>query len=109
MFHSPCNGGKCLAIRVTSLLYLRRSNGSPSEFASHAMHAKVALSPHLDVYNRTGYKVGITDFNMAEQQTSKAGPSPSSGSVVSEAWTRTELARHPQRPYPMDFIQALFT
>ena len=26
-----------------------------------------------------------------------------------EAWIRTELARHPQRPYPMDFIDALFT
>ncbi len=28
---------------------------------------------------------------------------------VPEAWVRTELARHPQRPYPMDFIEALFT
>ncbi|WP_263409346.1 acetyl-CoA carboxylase carboxyltransferase subunit alpha [Terriglobus tenax] len=28
---------------------------------------------------------------------------------VSEAWRRTEMARHPQRPYPMDFIEALFT
>ena len=26
-----------------------------------------------------------------------------------EAWIKTELARHPQRPYPMDFIEALFT
>jgi len=26
-----------------------------------------------------------------------------------EAWVKTELARHPQRPYPMDFIAALFT
>jgi len=26
-----------------------------------------------------------------------------------EAWIRTELARHPQRPYPMDFIESLFT
>jgi len=26
-----------------------------------------------------------------------------------EAWVKTELARHPQRPYPMDFIDALFT
>ena len=25
------------------------------------------------------------------------------------AWVRTELARHPQRPYPMDFIDSLFT
>lgn len=29
--------------------------------------------------------------------------------VVPEAWLKTELARHPQRPYPMDYIEALFT
>ena len=28
---------------------------------------------------------------------------------VSEAWVKTEMARHPQRPYPMDYIEALFT
>ncbi len=26
-----------------------------------------------------------------------------------EAWLKTEVARHPQRPYPMDYIEALFT
>ncbi len=26
-----------------------------------------------------------------------------------EAWIKTELARHPQRPYPMDYIEAIFT
>lgn len=30
-------------------------------------------------------------------------------SAVPEAWRRTELARHPERPYPMDFISALFS
>ena len=25
------------------------------------------------------------------------------------AWMKTELARHPQRPYPMDFIERIFT
>jgi acetyl-CoA carboxylase carboxyl transferase subunit alpha len=29
--------------------------------------------------------------------------------AMPEAWRRTELARHPERPYPMDFIEALFT
>jgi acetyl-CoA carboxylase carboxyl transferase subunit alpha len=29
--------------------------------------------------------------------------------AVPEAWRKTELARHPERPYPMDFIAALFT
>lgn len=28
---------------------------------------------------------------------------------VPEAWIRTETARDPRRPYPMDFIEALFT
>ena len=28
---------------------------------------------------------------------------------VSEAWIKTETARNPQRPYPMDFMEALFT
>jgi acetyl-CoA carboxylase carboxyl transferase subunit alpha len=37
---------------------------------------------------------------MAEQDAAAAMP---------EAWRRTELARHPDRPYPMDFIEALFT
>ncbi|MBS1799164.1 MAG: acetyl-CoA carboxylase carboxyltransferase subunit alpha [Acidobacteria bacterium] len=45
---------------------------------------------------------------MAEHQTSKAGHS-SAGAHVPEAWIKTELARHPQRPYPMDFIEAIFT
>jgi len=46
---------------------------------------------------------------MAEHQTSKAGPTSSTGSHVPAAWIKTELARHPQRPYPMDFIEAIFT
>src|SRR5438105_14681508 len=29
--------------------------------------------------------------------------------AMPEAWRKTELARHPERPYPMDFIAALFT
>lgn len=29
--------------------------------------------------------------------------------AIPAAWIRTELARHPQRPYPMDFIEKLFT
>jgi acetyl-CoA carboxylase alpha subunit len=36
-------------------------------------------------------------IQMAEQET------------MPEAWRRTELARHPDRPYPMEFIEALFT
>src|ERR1700734_2595540 len=46
---------------------------------------------------------------MAEQEPSRpAHPSPQAVPTP-EAWIRTELARHPQRPYPMDFIDALFT
>jgi acetyl-CoA carboxylase carboxyl transferase subunit alpha len=29
--------------------------------------------------------------------------------ATSPAWTRIERARHPQRPYPMDFIERIFT
>jgi acetyl-CoA carboxylase carboxyl transferase subunit alpha len=44
---------------------------------------------------------------MAENPQPK--PTPISEAPVPEAWRKTELARHPQRPYPMDYIQALFT
>src|SRR5258705_5850062 len=26
-----------------------------------------------------------------------------------QAWDKTELARHPQRPYPLDYIERIFT
>ncbi|HET7101097.1 MAG TPA: acetyl-CoA carboxylase carboxyl transferase subunit alpha, partial [Terriglobia bacterium] len=32
-----------------------------------------------------------------------------SAQAVSPAWSRIERARHPQRPYPMDFIERIFT
>ncbi len=35
--------------------------------------------------------------------------SPSVPQPVSPAWQRIETARHPQRPYPMDFIERIFT
>lgn len=45
---------------------------------------------------------------MTEQATN-----PASGSAELEpsprAWAKAELARHPQRPYPMDFIERIFT
>jgi len=42
---------------------------------------------------------------MSEQQSGNPTPAP----VVSPAWVRIERARHPQRPYPMDFIERIFT
>src|SRR5580698_3772558 len=50
-------------------------------------------------YNRFG-------IPMAENPQPKQ---PQSDLSVPEAWRKTELARHPQRPYPMDYIEALFT
>ncbi len=44
---------------------------------------------------------------MAENTSPKQSHQPAP--PVPEAWVKTELARHPQRPYPMDYIQALFT
>ena len=43
---------------------------------------------------------------MADQDSYSSQPPKA---VVPEAWIRTEIARDPQRPYPMDFISALFT
>ncbi len=42
---------------------------------------------------------------MSEQE---SGSSHQAG-VISPAWNRIETARHPQRPYPMDFIERIFT
>jgi acetyl-CoA carboxylase carboxyl transferase subunit alpha len=36
-------------------------------------------------------------------------PVPAPVAPVPEAWRKTELARHSQRPHPMDYIEALFT
>jgi len=41
---------------------------------------------------------------MSEQLTGNEQEAP-----VSPAWVRIEKARHPQRPYPMDFIERIFT
>lgn len=45
---------------------------------------------------------------MVEQEAGKLTQLADTG-VQPEAWRRTELARHPERPYPMDFIETLFT
>jgi acetyl-CoA carboxylase carboxyl transferase subunit alpha len=42
---------------------------------------------------------------MSEQETATSTKAP----VASPAWIRIERARHPQRPYPMDFIERIFT
>src|SRR5580692_13145550 len=42
---------------------------------------------------------------MSEQE---AGNSPEA-QAASSAWSRVERARHPQRPYPMDLIERIFT
>ena len=34
---------------------------------------------------------------------------PQDPQAVSPAWRRIEKARHPQRPYPMEFIERIFT
>jgi acetyl-CoA carboxylase carboxyl transferase subunit alpha len=46
---------------------------------------------------------------MAEQEAGKLEQVQAAEEPIPEAWRRTELARHPDRPYPMDFIEALFT
>jgi acetyl-CoA carboxylase carboxyl transferase subunit alpha len=46
---------------------------------------------------------------MAEQEAGKLAHIQAASAPVPEAWIKTELARHPERPYPMDFIEALFS
>ena len=46
---------------------------------------------------------------MAEQEPGELAQVQAAASQLPEAWRRTELARHPERPYPMDFIAALFS
>ena len=38
-----------------------------------------------------------------------AAPQQTGVETTNPAWTKTELARHPQRPDPMSFIEAIFT
>ncbi len=44
---------------------------------------------------------------MEEQETGRQPQA--AAAVVPDAWIRTEKARDPARPYPMDYIEALFT
>src|SRR5882724_818085 len=46
---------------------------------------------------------------MAEHEAGRSAHHHPAPAPAPEAWIKTELARHPQRPYPMDFIEALFT
>ena len=47
---------------------------------------------------------------MSEQQgTHGQAPAKPAAPAKSAAWDRIERARHPQRPYPMDFIERIFT
>src|SRR3984893_4646928 len=46
---------------------------------------------------------------MAEHEPGRTTHSHPAPAPTPEAWIKTEMARHPQRPYPMDYIEALFT
>lgn len=46
---------------------------------------------------------------MAELEVGKQTHTQAVGTAPPEAWVRTELARDPARPYPMDYIETLFT
>src|SRR6202034_1459895 len=46
---------------------------------------------------------------MAEHETGRCAHHHPALLPTPEAWIKTELARHPQRPYPMDFIETIFT
>lgn len=46
---------------------------------------------------------------MTDQDRKTAASTAAATQAVPEAWRRTEIARDPQRPYPMDFVEAIFT
>ncbi len=46
---------------------------------------------------------------MTDPATPNQDLTPPVAEPTNPAWIKTELARHPQRPYPMDFIQRIFT
>jgi acetyl-CoA carboxylase carboxyl transferase subunit alpha len=46
---------------------------------------------------------------MTDQASGANQQQPSAVEPVPPAWTKTELARHPQRPDPMSFIESIFT
>jgi acetyl-CoA carboxylase carboxyl transferase subunit alpha len=43
------------------------------------------------------------------EQANKIEELQAAAETTPAAWLKTELARHPQRPYPMDFIRTIFT
>ena len=47
--------------------------------------------------------------SMPDQDRRQVPSAPMLASGVPEAWRKTEIARDPQRPYPMDFVDGLFT
>jgi acetyl-CoA carboxylase carboxyl transferase subunit alpha len=53
--------------------------------------------------------MGMADHEAGKLEAGRLGHVQAGGTVVPEAWVRTELARDPARPYPMDYIDALFT
>jgi acetyl-CoA carboxylase carboxyl transferase subunit alpha len=46
---------------------------------------------------------------MSEQESTVSHSAPAVATAASEAWARIERARHPQRPYPMELIERIFT
>ena len=42
-------------------------------------------------------------------ETPQGKTSAPAAAPVPEAWAKTEVARHPQRPYPQDYIEAIFS
>ncbi len=70
------------------------------------MPASLASSRHDHI---GGASLRYNCGEMAEQEAGKQTHTQAVNTVVPEAWVRTELARDAARPYPMDYIETLFT
>jgi acetyl-CoA carboxylase carboxyl transferase subunit alpha len=80
------------------------SNAFSSSICANAFHP-VESTQAVDCANLEPIPVSSDKEQMSEPE---AGISLQA-QAASPAWIRIERARHPQRPYPMDFIEKIFT
>src|SRR5882757_9547512 len=90
-YHSLCNAGSCWEIEATCPPFQHPSHGSQSEDESTSPYGR---GRDAESARTVQSSLRFTDFDMAEHQTNKAGPTSSAVVQIPEAWHKTELARH---------------
>jgi acetyl-CoA carboxylase carboxyl transferase subunit alpha len=82
----------------------------------HQSPSAIPVSLHPASYNQVipegqgpDFPRWHSDGRLMTDQTASNEAAPAIVEATNPAWIKTEMARHPQRPYPMDFIQRMFT